>query len=352
MRHALLLLAALSAALLAACGKSADDKRGGSPPAVVTTVVLAPSAWTDSIAALGSARARESVTITAKLSDTVAKVDFDSGQTVRAGQVLVTLSGRAQQAELAAAEADYRQAQALFERQQDLVKRQLIAASQFDTQRALRDGARARVEQMRAQLADRVITAPFAGTLGLRQVSPGSLVSPGTVITTLDDISRVQVDFSLPESQLPLLAVGQAVQARSDAYPGVDFPGRILSLDARVDPATRAIQARAELDNPDARLRAGMLLQVAVQQPVRQALQVRELAIQQVGEQAYVFKVGNDDTVSQVPVTLGARRPGWVELRSGVQAGDRIVVEGIVKLHAGSKIVEAAPDAAPAAAGG
>jgi len=345
-----LALVAMLAAGVSACSDKGAGKGGaGGPPAVVTTMVLAPMPWADSIEALGTASARESVSITAKVSETVAQVRFDSGEQVRAGDILVTLSDRAEVAGLNEASAAYREAQRLFERQQALAQRQLIAASQLDTQKAERDAAKGRLDQIRAQLSDRVIVAPFDGVLGLRQVSPGSLVTPGTVITTLDDISTIRLDFSVPERHLSLLAAGQAVVATSDAYPGEAFRGTVTSLGSRVDPVTRALAMRTEFDNPEHKLRPGMLLEVRLQRATRNALQVPELSLQQVGRQAFVFRV-DGDKVAQVPVRIGARRPGWVEIVEGVQAGDRVVVEGIVKLKPGAKITEAKPTPSPVAA--
>ena len=337
-------IAALVLVALAGCSAKDEAKgRGaGGPPAVVTTLVLAPAPWSDSIEALGTAVARESLVITAKVSETVAQVRFDSGQTVSAGQVLVTLSDGVEVAGLGEAAAGYREAQALFERQQALAKRQLIAASQLDVQRGARDAAKGRLDQLRAQVSDRVITAPFSGVLGLRQVSPGSLVTPGTVITTLDDVSTIKLDFSVPERQLSALSVGQAIIGTSDAFPGEEFNGTITSVGSRVDPGTRSLAARAEFDNAARKIRAGMLLRVRLQRPSRTVLQAPELALLQVGQQAFVFRVGAEDKVDQVPVRIGSRRPGWVEILEGVQAGDRIVVEGIVKLKPGAKVIDAA----------
>jgi membrane fusion protein (multidrug efflux system) len=340
--------------LLAACGGEQEGGRGGGggPPAVVTTTVLAPLPWQDSERAIGTARARESLDITAKVSDTVSAVHFDSGDRVATGQVLVTLSQRQESAAVRQAEAAYRESQTLFARQQQLAQKQLVAASTLDAQRANRDAAKARLDELGADAADRVVRAPFAGVLGLRRVSPGSLVTPGTVITTLDDLSAVDVDFSLPESKLAALAVGQRVQATSEAFPGQAFAGEIASIDSRVDPMSRAVVARARFDNADGRLRAGMLLEVLVDQARRSTLQVPELSLQQVGQQAFVFRVKPDATVEQVPVKIGARRPGWVEITEGVKAGDRVVVEGIVKLKDGAKISDAAAPAPPAGAPG
>jgi membrane fusion protein (multidrug efflux system) len=333
-----------TAVALSGCGgkdKAGGKGRGGAGgPATVTTTVLAPKPWSDTLEALGTAAARESVTITAKVSEKVEQVHFDSGDQVRAGQVLVTLSDRAQSAGVGEAEASYKEAEKTYARVAELAKQQLVAANQLDIQRATRDAARARLEAQKATVGDRVIVAPFAGVLGLRQVSPGSLVTPGTVVTTLDDVSKILLDFSVPEKSLAALSVGATVRATSDAFPGDTFEGRITSVGSRVDPGTRALAARAEFDNPQGRLRPGMLLNVLIEQSTRETLQVPELALDQLGEQSFLYRV-DGDKVEHVPVKIGARRPGWVEILDGVKAGDRVVVEGIVKLKDGQKIVEA-----------
>jgi membrane fusion protein (multidrug efflux system) len=331
-------------ALLAGCGKdeAAAGKAGPGRPVTVTTTVVQPRAFHDTLQALGTAQANESVTITAKVSDVVTRLAFDSGDRVRKGQLLADMNSRAQQADVAAAEAALRDAEQQLRRGAELARAQLIARGQYDTLRANRDAAAASVQARRASVADRTITAPFDGVLGLRQVSLGALVSPGTVITTLDDDRTIKLDYTLPEAALSSLQPGQAISATSDAWPGQAFEGRIADIDSRVDPETRAVRVRAELPNPDGRLRQGMLMRVRVQLPARQALVLPELAVQQEAEQSSVFRVGAGDTVAQVPVKLGTRRQGVVEVVSGLRPGDRIVVEGTVKLHDGDHVVEAA----------
>lgn len=333
----------LSIACLTACGKnhSAAKKTGADHPVAVTTTIVQPRAFSDALQALGTAQARESVTITAKVSDVVTRLAFDSGQRVRAGQLLADMSSRAQQAEVAAAEAALRDAGQQARRGGELAGQQLIARGQYDTLRANRDAAAASVQAKRASVADRTIRAPFAGVLGLRQVSVGALVSPGTVITTLDDDSTIKLDFTLPEASLSSLASGQSITASSDAWPGTLFDGRVAYIDSRVDPETRAMRVRAEIPNDDGKLRPGMLLRVRVQLPPRQALLLTELAVQQEAEQSSVFRVVAGDKVEQAPVNLGTRAGGQVEIASGLKPGDRIVVEGTVKLHPGDRIVEA-----------
>ena len=326
--------------LLAACAKPQQGERKDAP-ATVTTMRIAAQPWRDSLEALGTAQANESVAITAKASDVVTRLAFDSGERVRAGQLLVDMNSSAQRADVAAAAATLRDAEQQLRRGSELARQQLIAQGQLDTLRANRDAAAAALASRRAAVADRTLVAPFAGVLGLRRVSVGALVSPGTTITTLDDDSRIKLDFTVPESALATLVRGQAIGARSDAWPGVAFEGAVADIDSRVDPDTRAVTVRALLPNPDGRLRAGMLLRVAVRLPERQALVLPEIAVQQEGSQASVFRVGSGDTVALVPVTLGSRNDGKVEVASGLKTGDRVVVEGTVKLHDGSRIAEA-----------
>ena len=341
------------AVMLALAGCSAEPPAGNrAPPATVTTTTVASKPWSDAIEALGTARANESVMITAKVTETVVRVNFEDGDLVEAGDVLVDLSGRAEVAGLAEAAASFRESQQQFQRQQQLTAQKLIPASQLDTQRAAVETARARLDATRARLSDRVITAPFAGVLGFRQVSPGTLVTPGTTIASLDDVSVMKLDFAVPEAYLAALSAGQPITAISNAYPDREFTGVVTTVDSRIDPATRAVTVRAEIPNPDRLLRPGMLLTLRVFQPERQALVAPEISVIQVAQSAHVFRVLPDDTVEQVNVKLGHRRRGEVEVLEGLSAGDRIVVDGTVKLRQGSSVVEAAkPEAAQPEAG-
>jgi membrane fusion protein (multidrug efflux system) len=346
------LLVALPLVLLAACGgdKGAQAKANGNAaerPIPVTTQVVQPSAWNDTLQALGTAKARESVTLTAKVSEIVQDVHFESGQQVAAGQKLITLKGDAAQATLVQAEATHAEAERLYRRQKELADQQLIARSQLDTQLALRDAAAARVRQARADIGDRSVRAPFAGVLGIRQVSPGSLITANSTIATLDDISRMYVDFQVPEAALATVAAGNAVTAGATAYPGETFEGTVETVDARIDAATRAVTVRAVFPNPDRKLRPGMLLDVRLFRPERQALVIPEIAVVQVGRDSFVYRVKADGSVEQAPVTAGVRRDGRVEILKGVAAGDRLVIDGTGKLRPGVKVADAAP-AAPA----
>ena len=198
------------------------------------------------------------------------------------------------------------------------------------------------MDVVRAQLSDRVITAPFDGILGLRRVSPGSLVTPGTAIATLDDISVIKLDFSVPERYLAVLSKGQDIAARSETYPDREFAGKVASVDSRVDPVTRSVAVRAEVPNLERLLRPGMLLSVRLYQSPRETIVVPEIAVIQVGTEAFVYRVAQDQTAERVKVGLGARRQGEVEVTEGLKSGDTIVSEGAVKLREGARVISGA----------
>ncbi|MEO5963784.1 MAG: efflux RND transporter periplasmic adaptor subunit [Thermomonas sp.] len=345
-RH--MIFTCLSLAVLTGCGSDKEaagpGARGMDRPVPVTTEIVQPREFTDSLRALGTVHAREAVTITAKVSETVQQVHFDSGDTVARGAPLVTLSGQQQQAALSEAQAAANEATRLYKRQSDLAAQQLIARASLDAQRATRDVANARVAQIRAQLSDRVIRAPFAGVLGIRKVSPGALVTPGTAIATLDDIARVHVDFPLPESDLALVGVGQRVSGSSASWPGRSFEGTVSAIDSRIDAASRALTVRADFPNPDSALRPGMLVEVSVHRAARQALLLPEIAVVQVGDKTFVWRVDAQGKVAQADVKIGVRRDGMAEVVSGLTAGNRIVVEGTGKVRAGATVQDVAAD--------
>jgi membrane fusion protein (multidrug efflux system) len=332
---------------LAACGGGTAPGAGlGAGAAKPQPVVVQPvtrTAWVDRIQALGTARANESVTLTAKTAETVARVNFSDGQLVEAGAVLVEMTDRAEVAQLKEAQAAYSETEKQYERLRGLVKQGTVTQSQVDAQLAARDTARARMEAIRVRLSDRVVTAPFAGVLGFRAVSPGTLVQPGTVITTLDDIRTIKLDFSVPETFLSALAPGQTIEAKSAAYPDVAFDGIVTSLDSRVDPVTRAILVRAEIPNPERLLKPGMLLNVDVLNRPRESLTIPEISLSALRERMFVYRVDADNVAREITVRIGGRRSGEVEILEGLSEGDRIVTDGLVRMRDGAPVAIVSP---------
>lgn len=299
--------------------------------------------------AIGTANANESVAVTSKTTNIVTAIRFEDGQSVQAGQVLVELDRQTAEADLAAANAAFEESRSQFNRARELLASQALSRAQHEQLEATMKSDEARVAAAQARLSDTYIRAPFAGRVGLRRVSLGALISPGTLITTLDDTRTIKVDFSVPEVQVGALEAGQRVMARTTAYPGREFSGSVRSVDSRVDPATRSVIVRATVPNRDGALKPGMFLTVDLSQDERPALIVPEEAL--VPEQARQFVyVLEGAAVAKREVTLGRREPGFVEITNGVGAGDRVVIEGTLKLRDGSAVSELEQQAAGAPA--
>lgn len=310
-------------------------RAGGPVPVVVSEVVT--QEFIDSIEAIGTVQSNEAVTITARVSDIVTEIHFSDGDLVKAGDVLIRLSDARAQAELAEAQANLVDQEKQLRRIETLVASNALPQSQLDERRAMYNIAKARVSNREAALAEHEIKAPFTGVLGMRMVSVGSLVTPGTVITTLDDISTVKLDFSVPESFLSVVIPGQTVVARSVAYPGKDFEGKVTTVSSRINPVTRAVTVRAELPNTDHLLRPGMLLTLYLERNRRQTILIPEGAIVPIEGKQYVFIV-NSDVARRVEVTTGARQPGMIEVTGGLEAGQTVIVEGAIRLRDGAPI--------------
>lgn len=328
----------------AAAGRAAPA--GGQPlsqqPVPVVTAAVERVPLAVEVEALGTARANEAVEITPKTSNTVAAVRFEEGQRVAGGAVLVELDGTQARADLAVAEAALDESRSTFKRSRDLHARQALSESQLEQIEATFKANVARVVSARARVADTVVRAPFAGRVGLRRVSVGGLVSPGMVITTLDDTSVMKLDFEVPETFIAVLEPGLAVEATSIAYPGRVFTGTVASVDSRVDPVSRSVMVRGEVPNEAGLLKPGMFLSVRLTREPSPALVVPESAL--VPERGAVFVFAVEDGVARRrEVLTGRRQPGQVELLRGVAEGDRVIVQGTQKVRDGAPVTEAPP---------
>ncbi|MEJ0098920.1 MAG: efflux RND transporter periplasmic adaptor subunit [Pseudomonadota bacterium] len=315
---------------------------GGVAPVPVIIASVQQRAINAGIQAIGTANSNEAVSVTAKSTNMITAIRFSDGQVVEAGQVLVELDRNQVAADLAAASAAFEESRSQFNRSRDLVASAALSKSQNDQLEATMKSNEAKLQSARARLDDTYIRAPFAGRVGLRRVSLGTLINPGTVITTLDDISAIKVDFAVPESYVSELRNGQVVTARTNAWPGRDFTGKVVSVDSRVDPSTRAVTVRAAVPNGDSALRPGMFLTVLVAQDRRAGLVIPEEAL--VPEQARQFVyVIRGASVDKREVTLGRREPGFVEIADGLDAGDKVVIEGTLKLRDGVPVRDVGP---------
>lgn len=303
-------------------------------------VIVAPArieAIADRIEALGTLRANESVILTATVTDTVTAIHFEDGDRVEKGAVLLEMTSGEEHAQLEEARSTVEEARAQYERVIALAQQQNVSESLVDQRRREWETARARLEAIASRLEDRVIRAPFSGVVGLRDLSPGALVQPGDVITTLDDDSVMKLEFSVPSTFLDVLRPGLPVEARAKAYDRRVFTGTVSAVDSRVDPVTRSVLVRALVPNPDRVLKPGMLMRVELLKNPREAVVVPESALLPRGEEQFVMVVHRDEgnTVERRPVTIGLRKPGVVEIPSGLEAGELVVTHGVEKVRPG-----------------
>jgi membrane fusion protein (multidrug efflux system) len=314
-----------------------EEEQSMDVPVVVHEVGMVE--FRDIIEGLGTAQAKESVDLMARVTQTVSEIHFDDGEDVEEGQLLIALNDREQRARVQELKFRLAENTRQLERLRDLAAENAASRSMIDEQEVRVEQTSAELEVAETRLEEMTIHAPFSGRLGIRRVSRGSLVRPGDVITTLDNISPIYIDFSIPEVYLPTLVAGQRVVGISTAYPGREFNGEIVSLASRVDPITRSIQVRAQLPNENRELRPGMLMNVRLEREVDTTLMVPESSVIPIRNEFIVFRLNEENRVERTVVEIGRRQPGWVEILSGVGEGDVIVEEGVVRLRDGLPVV-------------
>lgn len=325
------------------------------PPVSVAVATAAQQPWQARLPTVGSLKALQGVDLSLEIAGTVQKVQFQSGQKIKAGQPLLQLDSEVESALLETAEADLGLSQLDFGRGRQLVGSQAISKGEFDRLSAQLKKNQATVNQLKASLAKKHILAPFSGTIGIRQVDVGDYLASGTVIATLQDLSSLYVDFYVPEQSVPRLAVAQSVNVSVSAYPGQTFVGTISAINPKVEDSTRNVLVRATLANPDGKLLPGMFANLQVILPdVAAGIVVPESAVTYTlyGNSMYVVtqKKAADGTVEKddkgQPVLIaerrfvetGERRDGQVLVSKGVQSGEQVVIAGQLKLDNGTPI--------------
>jgi membrane fusion protein (multidrug efflux system) len=314
---------------------------GGRRAVTVAVAPVAVATVVDSLQVTGTVKARESVSLTAETAGLVREVLFEDGAEVAAGVPLLRLEAGEETAERAAARAALTQAERAYDRAAQLRDNGTVAPSVFDQAAAAVEAARAALAVAEARLAERTVTAPFAGRLGFREVSPGAYLQPGQEITTLDDLSRVHVDFTVAERHLPRLHPGLAVRfapAGAAERPEAELEAHIASVAPRVDPLTRQARVRATLDNPRGRLRPGQLVVAEVALSEHPGVVVPATAVVSIGHQHFAYVIGDDGQARRREVALGWRGDGRLEVVSGLATGERLVIEGAAKLDDGAAV--------------
>ena len=330
-------------------GAAAEKPRAAKGAAVVTVATVRKENYATDLEAVGTVRAYESIEVSPNVTEVITALHFQDGEFVKKGQLLATLSDAEEQAQIASAKATLAEEEREIARLRDLVKDGAAPEARLEERRTLADIARQKILETEARLADRKILAPFDGWVGLRRISAGALVSPGTVITTLDKIDVVKIDFAVPETALAALKPGAEITARTAAAKDAGRQGKISMLDSRVDAVTRSVSARAEVPNTDTALKPGMLVIVHVPMEARVSLSIPERALVPVGSRAHVFTL-DGEIAKRVEVRTGRRKPGFVEIESGLAEGQRIIADGIVGLQDGTPVKVSGEFKSPVAA--
>ncbi|HET6603334.1 MAG TPA: efflux RND transporter periplasmic adaptor subunit [Xanthomonadaceae bacterium] len=336
-------------------GNGGSGARQGPPPIAVEAVAIAREPVQRGLSTVGTLRADESVVIRPEIAGRIVGIHFQEGAPVEAGASLFGLDDSILRAELREAQATVERARRTATRAQELVERKLLSRSDYDTARTELGVTQARVDSAHAQLSKTTISAPFSGVMGLREVSVGEVVSPGQALVPLVRLDPIELDFNLPESALGQAVTGAVVEVGVDAFPGESFSGEVVAVDPVIDPNSRSARVRARIANPGNRLRPGLFARVQLAGPAAaaDALMVPEQALMQEGDVRYVYTVVAD-TAHRVEIRTGLREPGKVEVLSGLQSGDVVIIAGQTKpmMREGAPVEIVTPAAATAGPGG
>ncbi len=287
--------------------------------------------------AVATTKARQAIEVVPLVAGRVVEIPVVAGQEVKKGDTILRLDDDIERANLAEARAKLQQARLALERAQVLRQSNTVTTATLEQLRALEATASAEIERADRRLADRTLRASFDGRVGLTRVEVGARIDSDMVVTTLDDLSEVELEFLLPETVFGEARIGMPVEAEGAAFPGRSFAGKISSIDSRIDKVSRTFKVRAGVPNPDRVLPAGMFMRVVVVLSEKDALTVPEEAIIAEADDTFVY-LAVDQKALRRSVKLGQRQPGLVEITKGLAAGERIVVRGVQRLRDGVPI--------------
>ncbi len=319
------------------------------PPETVTTATVNADRWQPTLTAIGSVAAVQGVTVSTETSGTVKNIAFESGATVKAGEVLVELDTAIEQAQLRSAAASADLARANLDRARDLRTKNMVSAADFDAAEAQAKQTIAQMDNLRAVLAKKTIRAPFVGRLGIRQINLGQFLDNGAAVVSLQSLDPVYVNFTLPQRYLAQLRVGMTVRVTTDAFPQQTFAGKLTAISPELDSVTRNVRLQATLTNPDSRLQPGMFVEVtAVLPETEPVLMIPATAVLYApyGDSVFMIEEKKDEktgvvgkVLNQKFVRLGRARGDFVVVASGLDAGQTVVSSGVFKLRNGMSVV-------------
>ena len=321
------------------------------PEFPVTAMVTKAQDWVPTIEAIGFIEPNQGVTLSTELAGTIDAITFESGKPVKADQLLLSLDSTVERANLRASQAKLPAAKAKFDRFQNLYKTSSISKEQLDEAEAAYRSLEADIESLKATIARREVRAPFSGVVGLRNVFLGQYLQPGTDIVRLEDTSVMRLRFTVPQTDISKIKLGQTIKINVDAYPQTQFDGHITAIEPAVNYQSGLIQVQADIPNNDGQLRSGMFARASIILPtVKDQIVIPQTAISFTlyGQNVYVLKEGEETDkegnkvkvlrAKQVVVKAGERRGNDVHVLSGIQAGDQIVLSGQVRLSNDTKV--------------
>ncbi|MFQ1894719.1 efflux RND transporter periplasmic adaptor subunit [Aeromonas veronii] len=321
------------------------------PEFPVTAMVTKAQDWVPTIEAIGFIEPNQGVTLSTELAGTIDAITFESGKPVKADQLLLSLDSTVERANLRASQAKLPAAKAKFDRFQNLYKTSSISKEQLDEAEAAYRSLEADIESLKATIARREVRAPFSGVVGLRNVFLGQYLQPGTDIVRLEDTSVMRLRFTVPQTDISKIKLGQTIKINVDAYPQTQFDGHITAIEPAVNFQSGLIQVQADIPNNEGQLRSGMFARASIILPtVKDQIVIPQSAISFTlyGQNVYVLKEGEETDkegnkvkvlrAKQVVVKAGERRGNDVHVLSGIQAGDQIVLSGQVRLSNDTKV--------------
>ncbi|MDI9243796.1 efflux RND transporter periplasmic adaptor subunit [Marinobacter sp. CHS3-4] len=317
--------------------ETAADNQRQRPASKVNVVSPALDRVTDSVSAVGNLKARDQVALTTEVSGRVVAMNLNAGSKVAEGALLLRLDDRQARADLQVAQATLADARRQLERARRLRSNNSISQSQVDALSTGVNVAEAQLASAQTRVDNHRIEAPFAGVVGLNDISMGAYLGSGTEVATLDATSQMELSFAIPEKFLGQIRLGQRVQGHTPAFPEDRFEGELVELGTRINELSRTLPVRAMIDNADGKLRPGQYMAAELTLRQREALIIPEQAVMIRGDETYVF-VALDGVAKRVSVQLGSRSPGIVEVASGLTLEDRVVVTGQDRLSSGDRI--------------
>ena len=311
----------------------------GGPPGgrqvTVESMVVTTSPLESTVDAVGTVLADASAMLRTEIPGQIVEQHFEEGQAVNKGDALFSIEATIFEAEFNEATANVDQSEAEFTRAQELVNSQLVSATEYDTARANYNVAIARLRSAESRLSKTVIRAPFDGYAGLRRINVGDYATIGQELVNVVRLDPLRVDFSVPETLLSRVQPGQGINVTVGAFRDDSFAGVVTAIDPQIDVTGHSMAVRARLPNPDLKLRPGLFAQVSVSLAVNpSAIMVPEQAIWPIGNDKIIYVI-EEGIANQRTVMLGDRKPGWVEVVSGLEVGEEIVVAGQMKLFPG-----------------